>query len=165
MSIINVRIDERLVHGIVATFWLPKLKVDRVVCIDEESANNPMIKSALRMATPSHIFLSIIPLEKAVNNFKTNKYGNERVMIIVKTPDLLLKLQENKIDFDEVILGNLGVIKKKEGAVSITNYLNVTTTDRLIFEQLHNQGITLTSQLIPDDVPADFYEMMKAKFQ
>lgn len=163
MNIVNVRIDERLVHGIVATFWIPKLKIDRVICIDNKSAEEPMIKSALRMATPSHVYLSIIPLEKAINNLKEGKYGNERLMIIVKTPDILLNLRDAGIVFNEIVMGNLGIIDKSEERKSITNYLSVSKNDIKNFDALHELGVSLTIQLIPDDVPSDFYELMKVK--
>ena len=39
MKILNCRVDDRLVHGCVATMWVPKLNVERVICIDDESAN------------------------------------------------------------------------------------------------------------------------------
>ena len=39
MNILNCRVDDRLVHGCVATMWVPKLNVERVICIDDESAN------------------------------------------------------------------------------------------------------------------------------
>lgn len=164
MGIVNVRIDERMVHGIVATFWLPRLKTDRVVCIDDESANSPMIKSALRMATPGTIFLSVITLAKAIENFQTNKYGKESVMIIAKTPDVLLKLLEAGVMYDEITLGNLNIINKKEHSKSVTNYLSVDDQDVCIFDRLHEKGIKLTIQLIPDDTPSDFYNQMKLKY-
>lgn len=165
MGIINVRIDERLVHGIVATYWLPSLKADRVVCIDEECAVNPMMKSALRMATPNNIYLSVISLEKAISNFQTNKYGNERVMVIAKTPKPLLMLYEAGIIYPQITLGNLGIIKKEAGSISITKYLSVTPENKEIFDKLHHYGVQLLEQLIPDDTPSDFYDVLTSKWQ
>ncbi len=68
MNILNCRVDDRLVHGCVATMWVPKLKVERVICIDDESANNQMLKNALRLATPNGVFLSVLTHEKAIEN-------------------------------------------------------------------------------------------------
>ena len=73
MKILNIRVDDRLVHGVVATNWIPRLNVDRVIVIDKESANNQMLKSVLRMATPKNVNLSVITLEKTLDNFKINK--------------------------------------------------------------------------------------------
>lgn len=70
MNILNYRVDDRLVHGCVATMWVPKLHIERVICIDDESANNPMLKNALRMATPNGVFLSVLTHEKAIENLK-----------------------------------------------------------------------------------------------
>ena len=70
MEVLNVRLDDRLVHGVVATNWIPRLKVQRVVVINDEAAGNQMMKSVLRMATPKNVNLSVITLEKALDNFK-----------------------------------------------------------------------------------------------
>ena len=74
MNILNVRVDDRLVHGTVATQWIPRLQIQRAICIDDESANNPMMKSALRLATPKAVFLSAITLDKAIENLRADKY-------------------------------------------------------------------------------------------
>lgn len=165
MEIVNARIDERLVHGMVSTFWLPSLKVNRVMCIDDASAANPMIKNALRMATPKDIRLSVIPTEKAIEGLKTQKYGAERLMLVAKTPNVYLQLVQAGIPLPEITLGNLGVIHKAPDAVDVTKYLSVTPTDYAIFEELHSRNVALNARLIPDDMPTDFYSAMKAKFK
>lgn len=97
MNILNCRVDDRLVHGCVATMWVPKLDVERVLCIDDESANNPMLKNALRMAIPNGVFLSVLTHEKAVENLKADRYQNQAVMIVAKSPKTFLTLVDNGI--------------------------------------------------------------------
>lgn len=84
MNVLNYRVDDRLVHGCVATMWIPQLHVERVICIDNESANNQMLKNAMRFATPNGIFLSVLTHEKAIDNLKTNRYQNQKIMIVTK---------------------------------------------------------------------------------
>ena len=163
MEIVNVRIDERLVHGMVAGYWLPSLNVNRVICIDEESANNPMKKSALRMATPTNIFLSVIPVQKAIENITNQKYKNEKIMIIAKTPDILLTLKNSGVPFDSITIGNLNVIKKQEQDIQINNFVNVNQKDIQSFEDLHKHNVSLVMQLTPNDRPYDFYTLLKER--
>ncbi len=163
MEIVNVRIDERLVHGMVAGYWLPCLNVNRVICIDEESANNPVKKSALRMATPTNIFLSVIPIHKAIDNLVNNKYQNEKIMIIAKTPDILLTLKNSGINFNSITVGNLNILNKHDQDIQINNFVNVSQKDIQSFEELHNQNVQLVMQLTPNDSPHDFYSLLKER--
>ena len=56
----NIRIDERLVHGQVATVWLRKLKVGRCIVIDDAAAANDLERLMLRSSTPQDIKLSVL---------------------------------------------------------------------------------------------------------
>ena len=44
MSIVLGRVDYRLLHGIVATMWAPQSGAQRVMVIDDRTANDPIIK-------------------------------------------------------------------------------------------------------------------------
>ncbi|MDO0498121.1 PTS sugar transporter subunit IIB, partial [Clostridioides difficile] len=48
----NIRIDDRLIHGQVATMWSNKLGVTRLMVVNDAVANNSVQKQVLRMATP-----------------------------------------------------------------------------------------------------------------
>ena len=159
MNILNFRVDDRLVHGCVATMWVPKLHVERVLCIDDESADNLMLKNALRMATPNGVFH-----EKAVENLKADRYQNQAVMIVAKSPKTFLTLVDNGISVPSLTLGNLGNIDKTADSVVISRYITVNDEEAAVLEQLHEKGVRLEAKLQPaDDAIADFYQVMKDK--
>ena len=45
-----IRLDERLIHGQVATKWSRLLDVDRILVADDEAAENEIVKKSLMMA-------------------------------------------------------------------------------------------------------------------
>ena len=53
MSIVLGRIDYRLLHGIVATMWAPQSGAQRVMVIDDKTANDPVIKESMRLGKTS----------------------------------------------------------------------------------------------------------------
>lgn len=164
MNLLNVRIDERLVHGMVATYWLPTLKADRALCIDGESAADPIVKSALRLATPKNIFLSVIPLEKAIENLLEDRYGSEGVMVIAKTPEVIKSLVDAGVPISGVTVGNLGRIATPDDAREICGTISVSPQQKLVFDYLHEHGVDLTMQLVPTDNPVDFYPLLCSRF-
>ena len=47
MSILNIRIDERLIHGQVATVWTNQLNITRILVIDDLAAVDDIQKIPL----------------------------------------------------------------------------------------------------------------------
>ena len=77
MEIVNVRIDERLIHGQVAAYWTNNLNATRIMVIDDMAAKDEIQKIALKMACPSAVKLSILPAEKAAARLKEEAYPND----------------------------------------------------------------------------------------
>ena len=94
MSIVLGRIDYRLLHGIVATMWAPQSGAQRVMVIDDKTANDPVIKESMRLGKPAGMACSIITEETAINNFKAGKYDSHKVFIVCEKPEIFLHLQE-----------------------------------------------------------------------
>ena len=164
MNIINYRIDDRLVHGCVATMWIPNLGIERVICIDDESANNMMLKNALRLATPKNCFLSVLTHEKAIENFKTDRYGDQPVMVVSKSPETFLQLVQNGIPVPSITFGNLGNIRKTKDSVTVSKYITINDYDEKIIDELHKAGVAMEARLQPkDEVINDFYSVIQLK--
>lgn len=90
MSIIAARIDNRLLHGIVATQWVPEFRPQRLMVIDDIVANDPTKKAAMRMAKPSGVALSIINKETALTNYRAGKYDDHTIFIVARDPQTIL---------------------------------------------------------------------------
>ena len=163
MNVLNVRVDDRLVHGVVATNWIPRLNVDRVIVIDKESANNQMLKSVLRMATPKNVNLSAITVEKTLENFKVNKYGNEKIMIVVKSLGPIIDLLEGGYQFDKLTIGNLGNQVKTDSTVALTKYVSVNDETVPQIKIIAGKGVSIKAQLIPEDEEEDVIELIEKK--
>ena len=86
MGITLARIDNRLLHGIVATQWAGRSGAQRIMIIDDGVANNELTKASMKLARPTGMAISIITLEKALTNFKAGKYDDHNVFVIVKSP-------------------------------------------------------------------------------
>lgn len=92
MTIIAARIDGRLIHGQVANLWTTKLNISRIMVVDDEIVDSSLEKTALKLATPAGVKLSILTVEKAANNILAGKYDSQRLMIVARKPDRFLGL-------------------------------------------------------------------------
>ncbi|MBA8760555.1 PTS system mannose/fructose/N-acetylgalactosamine-transporter subunit IIB [Staphylococcus coagulans] len=159
MAIIGTRIDGRLIHGQVANLWATKLNISRFMVIDDEVAQSDIDKQALKLATPSGIKLSVLPIEKAANNIKNGKYDSQRVMIIAKRPDRFVELINQGVAIETLNVGNMS---QTDETRAITNSINVTDEDIENFKKLDAQGVKIVSQMVPNDKAVDFFSLVKA---
>lgn len=83
MEILNIRIEERLIHGQVATVWNHFLKPNRIIIIDQESSENELQKKLLRLGCPHGVKLSIFSPKRAIERLAENPYPGEKVFCAI----------------------------------------------------------------------------------
>lgn len=157
MAIIGVRIDGRLIHGQVANLWATSLNISRIMVVDDEVAQNDIEKSGLKLAAPPGVKLSILPIEKAANNILEGKYDSQRLFIVAKKPDRLLKLVELGVPITEINVGNMSQTPETR---SITRSVNVVDSDVEAFGKLNEKGVKIVHQMVPSDSIEDFMKLL-----
>ena len=157
-NIVNVRIDERLIHGQVAGIWTTSLDTQRIIVINDEAATDPLQKSSLRMAAPSSMRLSVLPVEEAALNINNGKYGLQRLFLLFKNPTDVLRFVETGGIIDAVNVGNMSY---KEEAREVTKSIKVLPKEETVFQKIHDHGIKITAQLVPSDPVVDFMKKLK----
>ena len=145
-GIIHIRIDDRLIHGQVATMWTNELGATRIMVINDEVANNDMQKSLLRMAAPPNVSTSIITKETAVKNISEGKYKGQKVFIVVKSPLDILYLLNNGLDIKEINVGNMSA---KSNTEVIKTTISVTKEEKEAFKELIERGVEVTAIMTP----------------
>ena len=83
-GILHFRVDDRMIHGIVATDWVPAYNATRAMVIDEPASKSDIVRSGLKMACPAGVALSVLAPEKAVENIKAGKYLAQRVLVVFR---------------------------------------------------------------------------------
>ncbi|MFR7590924.1 PTS sugar transporter subunit IIB [Longibaculum muris] len=145
---VHIRIDDRLIHGQVATRWATGLKVNRIMIIDDQVAVNETEKSVLRMAAPAGVNTSILQFDKAVANIKNGNYAGQRVMLVVKSPVILVKMMEAGIQLLPVNVGNMS---NRPGTTQYKKSVSMTDEEKAAVEKLLQAGIKVTAQMVPDE--------------
>lgn len=158
MAIVHTRIDDRLIHGQVATMWTNNLNVSRIMVVDNDAATDDVLKMSLKLATPNGVSLSVLPVDKASERINAGNYEGQRVLLIVKQPNTLVELIKHNVAISHVNVGNLTF---KEGKIKVANTVAVSNEDIEAFKFLSNQGVNLTLQLIPSNPIEDFMVSLK----
>lgn len=158
MTIVATRIDGRLIHGQVANLWTTSLGITRIMVVDDEVVNSDLEKTALKLATPAGIKLSILTTEKAANNILAGKYDTQRLLIVARKPDRFLALLEKGVTFPELNVGNMS---QTDETRSVTRSINVVDKDIADFDAIRAKGVKLIAQMVPGDSPQDFMSLLE----
>lgn len=157
-NIVNVRMDERLIHGQVAGIWAPSLHTQRIIVINDEAAADTLQKSSLRMAAPTSMRLSVLPVESAAKNIRSGKYGKQRLFLVFKNPTDVLRYLKAGGKLTHVNVGNMSY---KEGSKDITKSIKVLDEEIYVFESIAAMDINVTAQLVPNDPVIDFMDKLR----
>ncbi|WEV50885.1 PTS sugar transporter subunit IIB [Lactobacillus sp. ESL0731] len=147
-GIIHIRIDDRLIHGQVATLWTNELGATRIMVINDEVSQNEVQKTMLRIAAPSNVSTSLISEEKATNNIKNGKYKGQRVLVIAKDPQTLVRLIDNGLDIHKINVGNMST---RDNTRHIKASVSITPEEEAAFHELLDRGVEITAIMVPTD--------------
>lgn len=147
-GIIHIRIDDRLIHGQVATQWTNELGATRIMVINDDVATNDVQKTVLRMAAPPNVATSIITKATAAANILAKKYLGQKVLIVVKSPQDLVDLMALGLPITNVNVGNLSV---REGTRHVRPTVSITADEEQAFNTLLQKGVEITTIMVPGD--------------
>ncbi|GGC97003.1 PTS system mannose/fructose/N-acetylgalactosamine-transporter subunit IIB [Enterococcus wangshanyuanii] len=148
MTIVHARVDERLIHGQVATVWTNTVGAQRIMVVNDLAVKDQLQIGALKMAKPAGVKLSILSKRKAIEKILAGNYEDEKVFLITKDIADMAALIDGGIPLKTFNIGN---ISQKEGSKAIKKSVALTEEDIQTIHRLISQGVTITAQMIPSE--------------
>jgi len=107
--IIQLRVDDRLVHGQIALVWSKALGTNKIVVANDNAANNETTKMTLNMAIPSGVKLIIRSVDEAIEFFNNPKTKDVGMFVLTSNCADALKIVEGCKDLVEAVnIANVG---------------------------------------------------------
>ncbi|MGT2959254.1 PTS fructose transporter subunit IIB [Streptococcus bovimastitidis] len=157
MKIKLARIDDRLIHGQVATVWAKEANAERIIIPSDEVANDEIRRTLVKQAAPPGVKVNVITTEKAIKVFHNPKYENDTVFFLFTKPSEVLELVNAGIPIQSI---NIGGMQYKEGRVQITKAISVFKEDIDAFYELEKHGVKLDCRVVSTDTPKDFKALL-----
>ena len=82
MDIRLARIDDRLIHGQVATVWSKQTGVERIIVISDVVAQDKLRKFLLKEAAPPGITANVITVQKMIQIYHSGLLSRAKVMLL-----------------------------------------------------------------------------------
>lgn len=148
MSIVLVRVDNRLIHGQVLEAWLPHVQADSIVVVDDVIAQDPFRKQLMLAVVPSSVEVAIYSHQQFDETIQEAVCQSGKTLVLFSTPADALKAYRQGFHFSVLNLGNMHVGPKK---CCISQTLYADGNDLADLEQLTELGVDLCAQCIPTD--------------
>lgn len=148
IKFVLARIDSRLLHGQVATGWIPTMHPDRVIVVSDSVAKDEMRKSMIREAAPAGVKAHTIPIKKMIEIAKDPRFGNTHALLLFENPEDVLTVIKAGVDIKTV---NVGSMSYSVGDVNANNVLSMNQEDVDTFHELAKLGVKFDVRKVPTD--------------
>ena len=149
MSVSFIRVDDRMIHGQTCTRWALEYPCDGIVAVNDDVANNSVLKAAYKSASGKKTF--IWTMEDWQRKCQKVLDSNDRYFLITKNPLDMKKIlvdQGFRCDINKVIIGPCN---DRPNSVKLGNNQSITQEEADALQALAQAGYQVEFRLIPDE--------------
>lgn len=148
MVIALARIDDRLIHGQVATRWTKETQVKRIIVVSDDVAKDHVRSTLLKQVAPPGVTAHVVDVAKCIRVYNNPKYAGERVMLLFTNPTDVKRIVEEGVDVKSV---NIGGMAYHDGKTMVTNAVSINQEDIDAFNYLNDKKIELEVRKVSSD--------------
>lgn len=150
-NIVLARIDNRLIHGQVATQWTGSVGANLILVANDEVASNTMRQHLMDMAAPQGVATRYFSLQKTIDVIH-KAATRQHIFLVLETPEDALKLVEGGVPIKVLNIGNMHM---SEGKRQVATSVAVDDADVAAFKKLVDLGVKLSIQRVPTTAVED----------
>lgn len=145
--ILLTRIDNRLIHGQVATQWTGSIGANLILVANDDVAGNEMRQGLMDMAAPAGAQTRYFTLQKTIDIIHKAS-DKQKIFIVCETPQDVLALVKGGVPIKKVNIGNMHMAQgKRQVATSVA----VDDQDVAAFKELQDLGVELEIRRVPSE--------------
>lgn len=157
-GLLHFRVDDWMLHGVVATQWVPGFKATRAMVIDDAASKSDLVRSSLKMACPAGVALSVLAPAKAVENIKSGKYNTQRVVVIFRYISSAYEVFKMGVEIPQLNLGN--VTQNKGETTTLDKTVRVSPEEKRMLREMRDAGVKITVRFGISDPEVDVSQLL-----
>lgn len=156
-NILLTRIDNRLIHGQVATMWSGVLGANLLLVANDAVAADEFRQGLMNMAAPAYAQTRYFTIEKTCQIIGRASDA-QKIFIICETPQDVLRLVEGGVPIKKCNIGNMHM---SEGKRQVATSVAVNDADVEAFKKLQELGVELEIKRVPDTAAEPVEKLFK----
>ncbi len=150
-NILLTRIDNRLIHGQVATQWSKVVGANLLLVANDEVATDELRQNLMDMAAPAFAQTRYFSVEKTINVIhKAN--DSQLIFLICDNPQDVLRLVKGGVPIKKLNIGNMHMA---EGKRQVSKAVCVNDADVAAFKELKALGVEIEIRRVPTEAVED----------
>ena len=154
-NILLTRIDNRLLHGQVATQWTKHIGANLILVANDDVAEKKMRQNLMDMAAPTGVATRYWSLQKTIDTIH-KAADRQKIFIICESPEDVLTLVEGGVPIKDVNIGNMHMA---EGKRQVAGVVAVDDKDVEAFKKLRDLGVNLETRKVPPESAEDINKL------
>lgn len=146
MSLVLVRVDDRLVHGQVMVGWRSHLGATQVLVASDRLCANPMACNVLRLTAPPEVDLIIDSVEGMTRRIMAGEFDRQKDILLFENLGDILRALDLGVIFDHL---NVGGIRHQECRIALTPSVSLSEEDIGTLRKIMERGIPVDIQMLP----------------
>ena len=157
MSLLLVRVDDRLIHGQVVLGWGLSLGADLIILVDDQVQRSPWEQELYAMGVPPEVEVQFASVERAVADAPAWARSTRRAILVTGDVETVVRLCERTPVITEV---NLGGLHQRDARRQRLPYVFLTDAEAADLAHLVERGVTVTAQDVPTARPVPLAELV-----
>lgn len=156
-NILLTRIDNRLIHGQVATQWNSTLGANLILVANDDVAGNKMRQNLMNMAAPTGVATRFFSLQKTIDVIHKAS-PKQHIFLVAENPSDVLTLVKGGVPIRKVNIGNMHM---SEGKRQVATSVAVDDADVAAFKDLQDLGVELEIRRVPSTPAEDINKLFQ----
>lgn len=154
MSLLLVRVDDRLLHGQVTQGWGSVLNPDRFVVANDAVAGDEWEREMYELSAPEGGVVSVVTIAETGERIREWIEAGEDILLLIENPSDALDLYRSGLTFDEL---NMGGLHHRNGRKRILPYICLDRDDIEALTALRDHGVAVECADVPNSERKDLF--------
>ncbi len=138
------------------TSWLNFTGANRIIIVDDETANDTFLKMIVTSVAPANIKTEVFSVHEGAETIK-QLAASDKVILLAKSPEAYVELMNQGIALEKVNIGGMGA---KEGRTKFYKNISASSAEKASLKKLIDTGATVTIQIIAEDKAIDVAKLL-----
>ncbi|MDZ4804561.1 MAG: PTS sugar transporter subunit IIB [Candidatus Eisenbacteria bacterium] len=157
MSVLLVRIDDRLIHGQVSVGWATHLRPDLILVLDDEVAADNWENDLVCAACPDSVRARVMRIAEGSRFLSDEAPSADRIVVLLRGTKQARLMLDGGFRPQSI---NIGGLHHHEGSRSLLPFVYLDSSEVADLRYLADHGVGLSAQDLPGNRSVDLVPLL-----
>lgn len=158
--IVQIRVDDRLIHGQIAVVWSKHFGTSHIVVANDQAANNEVQQMTLKMATPNGVKVLIRSVDDSIKVFNNPKSKDVKMFVLTNSIADALKIAK-ACEVESINVANVGRFEPTDKKTQLNTDVGCTKEELEALKEVADLDIETIHWVIPTNPKISVKKLLK----